>query len=443
MKNLLHKATNNIASTGLNWFIMALSLISVIFAGFIVFHILSLIAMPAWLMYTLAFISSAPLLAGVEKNHSIGVCAALFCFYSFILAGGAIAPAIIASVSLGFVAEAILYTAHAFFKIEMLRYNDYETSTKEEKITLFQSTDSKMKYVIAQLVAIAVMVCVFKFASAAIIAAASPYAVAILGVLGTALAIAFFTNIKYPYDMFDNNFIIKYIDNFNYKINHTNSITKYLKHPMIIAPFAAIATFIVLINFPLTLAGAPTIIAAIVAFNAGIVAQQIIIYTPVLAAKVANHFTRNQDITNDRRDDKAVTFELQGNPEITKQNDETIEIGKHDQRPDNSSTQNDHTHVGATQEGPENDPENQSTPAAEITQEPNYNNEQIRNEVSAVLSGVINSAMLSSLVKGNAASTKQNDSNTDAAKTLEKVLPDSYDTSSEEEQEEWCSSPFK
>ena len=293
----VHLSTNNIMAKTIEYTIAALSLACAIYAGFLIFNILALTAMPVWLIYIIAIIASLPLLGAIELHHPIGFCAVLFCSYSFIIAGNAIAPAILAAVALGFLAEAVLYGAHAFFEIEVIRHPKIDGN----KINTFilQDNESKTKYMLAQIIAIAVMILIFKLTSAAIITAVTPYAVAILGAVGVALGVIFCTQHKHPYDMFKNNFIVGYAISVTKAIESYKKPKPHMAHPLIIAAFAALATFIVLVNFPLALIGAPMLIAALAAVSIGIAAQQTIIYAPAVASKAVSHVTGPKPVVPD------------------------------------------------------------------------------------------------------------------------------------------------
>lgn len=292
----VHLSINNILAKTIEYTIAILSLACAIYAGVLIFNILALTAMPVWLICIVAVVSSLPLIGSIELHHPIGFCAALFCGYSIILSGGAIAPAILAAVALGFLAEAVIYVAHAFFEIEVLRHpNTDVTKNTQKQVTadkdyfILKNNKSKTKYMLAQVIAVTVMVSIFKLTSAAITTAVAPYAVAILGAVGIALGIIFCTQKSYNYDMLNNNFTIDYAITVTELIESHEKPKIHMGNPLIMAPFAALATFIVLIHFPLALTGAPMLIAALAAVSTGIAAQQIIIHIPILADKAMSY----------------------------------------------------------------------------------------------------------------------------------------------------------
>jgi hypothetical protein len=276
----VHSNINNIPALAIKVVIIPLlAFACAIYIGFLTFNILALTAMPVWLIYTAAILVSLPFLAEIGRHHTIGWCATLFCGYSFMLAGSAIIPAIIASFALGFVAETVLYGALAFFETEMNKHSEHPNI-------------NKAKHMLALAVAIIVMAYVFKLTSAAIIVAAAPYAVAVLGALGMALGISFFLHNTYDADMLSQNFVSEHIKILVERINSPYNITilnelKYFGLSLL----AAVVTFAILAIFPLTLSGAPMLIAALVAVLAGIASQQAIIYAPHMISKAALYIT--------------------------------------------------------------------------------------------------------------------------------------------------------
>ena len=249
------------------------------YAGVIAFNLLALTTLPVWLIYTLAIIT--PLLLLCFPKRYVQACAALFFFYNFLIAGVTIGPAILAAITLAFLVNAVLYQIPLLYSSLDIEELEYLSENMEAA--------NQIKYMTAEIVAIAAMVCMFKFASAIIIAAAAPHAVAILGAIGAALAVASFAGNKGK-----EHTLYKYILVFSHSPTNDeedNTAETNIALTFVIAAFAAGATFMALSSFPITITAAPIVIAALIAFNTGIIARQAVIQLANMAIKAANIYT--------------------------------------------------------------------------------------------------------------------------------------------------------
>ena len=278
----IHSSINNIINATMYFLSVSLPLVLAIGIGALIFKILSLAAAPIGLVYTIIIVMTLIFLANMEYTHAIGWFASLCCLYSFMLAGSAIIPTVIATIALGFLAEALFYGMYAFFQIEMCRHNRDDV---KGEFTLARTSIDKVTYMIAETVAIMVMVFIFKITSAAIITATAPYAVAILGAIGMAMATLFFTQKAYETNIFNENFILKYIIDTIQTLDGTEKRSQ-LTQSFTTAFLVAIATFAALASLSITLVGAPTLVAILIAVGSSIAIQHTIIALPLLATKL-------------------------------------------------------------------------------------------------------------------------------------------------------------
>ena len=259
--------------------LFTLIIASLVYSGILVFHILALTTMPIWLAKLAGGTNIAAIMFLIydavksrKGNKTVMItenilrwCAALFCFHSFLLAGSAIIPAAITAVILGYLAFVIATLMPTFF---FSTVDDIENATHD-----FHHA----KYMAAHVIALAVMACMFKFASAAIITAVSPYAVAIL----CAISMGIITASLYS------------------SINNHEELGREEKSPLentiyttafvVAAVTLAAAAFLVVTQFQLTLACAPMIIAACTSFQTGVFAKQLVFTIYDLISKLLSN----------------------------------------------------------------------------------------------------------------------------------------------------------
>ena len=266
---------------------LPLTMASLIHSGILVFHILALTTMPIWLAKLAGIANIAAIMfliyddANNRNRNKIEMimenilrwCATLFCFHSFLLAGSAIIPAAITAVILGYLALEIATLMPKFF----------HSTANDINIANTRYYFNHAKYMAAHIIALAVMGCMFKFASAAIITAVSPYAVAILCAISAATITASLHSITNNYEEFA----------FEKKSPLENTIDTILFAGAAVT--LATAAFLVVTKFQLTLACAPMIIAAYTSFQAGVLAKQLVFIIYDLTSKLLSNLRNKSE----------------------------------------------------------------------------------------------------------------------------------------------------
>lgn len=266
-------------------------LASPIYAGILAAQILALMAMPVILANIIVIVAAiasclcCAILACTGQIEDIYrdillpmlvFCASLFCFKALLLTGVAILPAAVTAMALG---------PSVLLIVTYLQYIPVVLKAMYEEIN---ETENKAKIMIAEVVGLVAMLCTFKFASAAIIAAVAPQAVAILGALSMAYLAAYLCDYKWAQSN-----IIMFPFRKSYPVSKKNEAfdAESLVKNLVVTTAVAVATFFFVSSFHITSALASMLIAAIVAHRVCLIAMDVVNTTFETSFRVRDYFS--------------------------------------------------------------------------------------------------------------------------------------------------------